>query len=93
MIVWKTVSKLICLDRLSVNQIVNCEFIRDSLKDRGMILPKHRTTVMNLIYNEYEAMKSKIIFDINKLITQGTCLSDRAFDAFCFIRYYSQNND
>ena len=55
------ISKLAAIDNIPILKISNCEFIRNSLKLQGFILPKYPTDIMNIIYKYYDQIKKDIV--------------------------------
>ena len=58
------ISKLAAVDGFSINAISRSEFIRNSLRSQGHILPRGPTDIFTLIYKYYENEKQKIITKI-----------------------------
>ena len=60
------VSRLAAVDGFTINGITNSIFIRQSLHDRGYLLPKGKTNVMKLINEFYEVAKTDVLNNIKQ---------------------------
>ena len=65
------VAKLVAVDGISVNAVTKSEFIRESFSDKGFSLPKSPTSVMNMIYKQYEIVTTNIKNEIKALLKDG----------------------
>ena len=66
------VSKLTTVDGFSVNAITKSEFIRKSLSEKGMVLPKNPFHVMNITKKQYDLAKQSVILEITTEIYCGS---------------------
>ena len=71
----KTVSKLSTVDGFSINAITKSEFIRKLLSEKGMVLPKNPSHVMNMIKEQYDLAKQSVILEIRTEICSGSRFS------------------
>ena len=65
------VTKLVAVDGFPVAAISKSEFIRNSFADKGFILPKNPSLVMNMIYKQYDSVKEKLTMEINESLKSG----------------------
>ena len=57
-------SKLATVDGFSINAITKSEFIRKSLSEKGIVLPKNSSYAMNMIKKQYDLTKQSVILEI-----------------------------
>ena len=69
------VSKLASVDGFSINAITKSEFIRKLLPEKGMVLPKNPSHVMNMIKKQYDLAKQSVILEITTKISSGSRFS------------------
>ena len=63
------VPKLPTVDGFSINAITKSEFIRKSLSEKGMVLPKTPFHVMSMIKKQYDLAKQSVILEITTKIS------------------------
>jgi hypothetical protein len=61
------VAELAATDGISLHAITNSKFIRQSISDRGYVLPKNKSDVMNLVKEHYNVVKCNFIKKIELL--------------------------
>ena len=66
------VSKLATVDGFSINAVTKSEFIRKLLSEKGMVLPKYLSNVMNMIKRQYDLAKQSVILEIITEISSGS---------------------
>lgn len=66
----EVIAKLLAVDGFPAYAVCNSEFIRQSLSERGLLLPKDTSSVMNLMHKFFEEAKQKTISEI-KLLKVG----------------------
>ena len=79
------VSKLASVDGFSINAITKSEFIRKLLPEKGMVLPKNPSHVMNMIKKQYDLAKQSVILEITTKISSGSRFSVSS-DEFTSVR-------
>lgn len=96
----EVVAELAAYDNIPINKIANSRFIRRSLNQQGYNLPKNPREITNLIYKQYDHVKSKIIAKIvnmkkenhkfSLVIDEWTTFKHRKF---LNVHVYFQNDD
>ena len=65
------VAKLIALDGFPPSAVSKSEFIRQAFSDKGMLLPKNPTHVMQLVYKQYEITKDVVMMEMQRSLKSG----------------------
>lgn len=60
-------ARLVALDGFSPNAIAKSEFIRESVANRGYLLPKQSHTVMDHVHNFFDLARNEIIEHVQKV--------------------------
>lgn len=87
------VSKLAAVDGFSINAIAKSEYIRKTLSDKGMILPKNPSHVMNMVKSQYHIAKQGVVKEMAMQIQGGSRFSI-SMDEYTSInnrRYFNLN--
>lgn len=69
------VSKLAAVDGFSINAIAKSEYIRKTLSDKGMTLPKNPSHIMNMVKSQYHFAKQQVIKEMAIQIECGSRFS------------------
>ena len=60
------------VDGFSINTITKREFIRKSLSEKNMVLPKNSSHVVNMIKKQYDLAKQSVILETTTEISSGS---------------------
>ena len=69
------VTKLATVDGFSINAITKSEFIRQSFSEKGFVLPKNSSDVMDLVHTQYFKVKDHIDSEIRSRVSTGSRFS------------------
>ena len=76
---------LAAVDGFSINDITKSELIRKSLSEKGMVLPKNSSHVMNMLKKQYDLAKQSVILEITTELS-GASRFSVSFDEYTSVR-------